>query len=148
MRRNNRFKFIIINHRDQEKSSVILMRYKESSSYVQRQTDKLLKSFKHFAKAYVDNIIVFSRIMKKHLKHLETIFKLFREKRVSLASTKSILAYLSIILLRQRVNNLEMFIIMKKLTIITALRFFHTFKDLKIFLDLTKWLRFAISRYV
>ena len=99
VRRNDRSKFIIVNHREQKKSSVILMKYKKSSSYVQRQTDKLLRSYKHFAKAYIDDIIIFSRTLAKHLKHLRIVFDLFKVKRVNLSSTKFFLAYSSITLL-------------------------------------------------
>ena len=47
----------------------------------------MLKPFKDFAKAYVDDIIIFSKTLEEHLEHLEKVFTLFRQKRVSLAPT-------------------------------------------------------------
>lgn len=57
--RSNRSKFIIISYREQEKFNVILMRYKRSFLYVQRQTDAMLRSYRKFTRAYIDDIIIF-----------------------------------------------------------------------------------------
>lgn len=73
IRRGDRSKFTIVSHRGQEESSVALMGYKGSPPYVQRQTDKMLRPFKHFAKAYIDDIIIFSRTLTEHLEHLSHI---------------------------------------------------------------------------
>ena len=105
VQRRNRHKFTIVTHREQEKFNVTLMSYKNSFSYVQRQTNKLLRSYKQFAKAYVNDIIVHFKILQKHLKHLRTFFQMFRIKRISLAVTKSFLAYSSVTLLDQRVDS-------------------------------------------
>ena len=39
------------------------MRYKESSSYIQRQINKILRLIRDFAKTYIDNIIVFLKTL-------------------------------------------------------------------------------------
>ena len=67
----------------------------------------MLRLFKDFAKVFVDNIIVFSRILIEHLSYLRQIFKLFRSRRISLSSIKSFIDYSSIILLDQRVDKLD-----------------------------------------
>lgn len=77
VRRSDREKFTIVSHRGQEKSSVALMGYKGSPPYVQRQTDKLLRPYKDFAKAYVDDIIIYSRTLGEHINHLATISSSF-----------------------------------------------------------------------
>ena len=69
----------------------------------------MLRPLKDFVKAFVDDIIVFSRILSKHLNYLRQIFELFRQRRVSLLSIKSFIDYLSVTLLDQRVNKLDMF---------------------------------------
>ena len=84
-----------------------LMRYKGSSLYVQRQIDAMLRPFKDFVKVFVDDIIVFSHILTEYLSHLRQIFELFRSRRVSLSLIKSFIDYLSIILLGQRVDELD-----------------------------------------
>ena len=124
------------------------MNYKNSSSYVQRQTNKLLRSYKVFAKAYVNDIIIHFDTLSEHITHLRILFKMFRRKRISLTTIKSFLTYLSIILLKQRVDNLNMFTIAKKIAVITSFRFSFHLRDLKIFMKLIDWLRFFISRYV
>ena len=78
VRNVDRNKCTIINHRDQKKSNVVLMSYKDSSFYMQRQIDKILRSYKKFVKAYVDDIIIYSRSLSQHLTHLRKLFELFR----------------------------------------------------------------------
>ena len=68
--RNDRHKFTVVSHRGQEESAVALMGYKGLPPYVQRQTDAMLRPFKDFAKAFVDDIIIFSHTLQEHLNHL------------------------------------------------------------------------------
>ena len=123
------------------------MSYKKSSLYVQRQTNKLLRSYKKFARIYVNDIIIYSRTLKEHLNHLIIIFQLFRNKRVSLTLIKFYLNYSSMILLNQRVNSLSMFIFAKKIVAIISLRFSYILRDFEIFLNLIEWLRSSIFYY-
>ena len=71
----------MIFYRNQKKLNVIFMSYKDNLLYVQKQTNFILQSHKYFVKAYIDNIIIFNRTLKKHLKHLRIIFELFRSKK-------------------------------------------------------------------
>ena len=123
------------------------MGYKGSPPYVQRQTDAMLRPFKDFARAFVDDIIIFSRTLQEHLGHLRQIFQLFRTKRVSLSPTKSFIGYPSVILLGQRVDGLGISTSQEKIQAITNLCFPETLRDLEIFLGLTGWLRSSIPRY-
>ena len=145
--RADRYKFTVVSHRGQEESAVALMGYKGSPPYVQRQTDTMLRPFKHFAKAFVDDIIIFSRTLQEHLNHLRQVFELFRSKRVSLSPTKSFIGYPSVTLLGQRVDGLGMSTSQEKIQAITSLSFPKTLRDLEIFLGLTGWLRSSIPRY-
>ena len=124
------------------------MSFKKSSSYVQRQTNKMLRFCKNFVKIYVNDIITYSRIFKKHFVHFRQLFNFFRQKRVSLISIKSYLNYSLIMLLNQRVNSLNMIIVEKKIAVITSLLFSINFKKLNTFLDFIDWLRSFIERYV
>ena len=137
----------MINHRGQKKSNVVFMNYKDSSSYIQRQIDVMFRSFKDFIKVYVDNIIIYSRILIEHVIYSNKIFDLFRDKRVSLAFIKFYLKYSSIILLNQKMNLLNMFISAKKIAVIIALRFSNNLKKIDHFLDLIKYLRLLILKY-
>lgn len=147
IQRRDRSKFIVISYRGQEQSSVALMRFKNSLSYVQRQTNMLLRNFRSFARVYIDDIVIFSKTLAKHLDRLRQLFRLFKNKNVSLSSSKSFLEYSSIQLLDQRVDSLELTIFAKKSATIAILMFSKSLSDLDHFLDLTKWLRHMIHRY-
>ena len=143
----DRQKLTIISHRGQEESSVALIGYKGSPPYVQRQTDKLLRPLRQFTRAFVDDIIVFSRTLEEHVQHLRQLFQLLRKKRASLAPTKSFLSFPSVNLLDQRVDSLGMSTSEKKIKAITSLKFPSSLRNLEIFLGLTRWLRNSILRY-
>ena len=147
IKRSNRHKFTIISHRDQKQSNVTLMNFKNSSSYVQRQIDQMLRSYRDFFRVYMNDIMIFSKILKEHIVHLRQIFQLFASKRVNLTLNKSFLNYSFIMLLEQRVDSLDLSISAEKITIITFLRFSQSLKNLKHFLDLIDWLRHCINRY-
>ena len=133
IKRSNRHKFTIISHRDQKQSNVTLMNFKNSSFYVQRQTDQMLRSYRDFSRVYMNDIIIFSKILKKHIAHLRQIFQLFASKRVNLTFNKSFLSYSFIMLFKQRVDSLDLSISIEKIAIITFLRFSQSLKNLKHF---------------
>ena len=112
------------------------MNFKNSSSYVQRQTDQMLRSYREFFRIYMNDIIMFSKILKKHVVHFKQIFQLFVNKRVNLISNKSFLNYSFIMLFEQRVDNFDLSISIEKITTIIFLRFSQSLKNLKHFLDL------------
>lgn len=112
------------------------MKFKNSPLYIQRQTNKLLRLYKIFAKAYVNNIIIHFNTLQKHLTHLYTLFKIFCIKRINLIIIKTFLIYFLVTLLKQQINNLNMFIIIEKIVVITFLRFFLNLQNLKIFIKL------------
>ena len=108
----------------------------------------MLRLLREFVRIFVNDIIVFSRILNEHESHLRQLFQLLRKKRASLASSKFFLEFLSIILLGQRVNSLGMSTFEEKIKAITALKFSYSLYNLEIFLGLTGWLRNSIPRYV
>ena len=46
------------------------MNFRNNFAYVQRQIDIVLRQYHVFARVYIDDIVVFNKILKKHLKHL------------------------------------------------------------------------------
>ena len=66
---------------------------------------------------------------------------------MSLISIKFYLSYLSVILLNQQINNLNMFIFAEKMIAIILLRFSYILRNLEIFLNLIEWLWSSISHY-
>ena len=74
VRHRDRHKLTVVSYRGQEQLNMTLMRYKGSPPYVQRQTNKLLRPYQSFAKAYINDIIVFFKTLVEHLQHLRIIF--------------------------------------------------------------------------
>src|SRR5436190_22457056 len=97
----NHEKFTIISHHDLKIISIALMNYQESSSYAQHMMNMIFKFHKFFTHCYINDIIIFSKTLKNHFKHLNTVFNLFNELRITLKKVKIHLDYLSIILLNQ-----------------------------------------------
>ena len=101
-------KFTIISHHDLETVSVAFMNYQEFSLYTQCMINMILRSHKFFVCCYIDDIVIFSKILKNHFKHLNTVFNLFDELKITFKEVKTHLNYLSIILLNQQVNDFDM----------------------------------------
>ena len=141
-------KLIVVNHRNQKSFNVVVMRYKNSSVYVQRQIDRLLRAYRKFVKAYVDDIVIFSRIWQEHVNHLRQIFIKLISVNIFIKFIKAFIDYSSVQLLSQKVNSLDLFISEKKLRVIAKLQFSRTLRQLKTYLDLIDWMREYVSFYV
>jgi hypothetical protein len=85
-------------------SNVALIGFKNSAAYVQRFIDKKLHPFKHFTRAFINDIIIFSKTAKEHLAHLRQILQLFAELKLLLSPTKSWLVFPLVQLLGHNVN--------------------------------------------
>ena len=101
---SDRHKFTVVTHRKQEQFNVEIMSFKNISSYVQREIDNILRSYKNFCWAYIDDIVIFSITLEEHVKHSHLIFKLFINLNISLSSTKFFFDYLTIQFLKLRVD--------------------------------------------
>ena len=112
------------------------MNFRNNFAYIQRQIDIVLRQYRVFARVYVDNIVVFNKILKKHLKYLTKMFELFRRLNIALKFFKTFLNYSIVVLLEQKIYNFEFITTQKKLKIIFKLQFFVTLKQLKIYLSL------------
>ena len=124
------------------------MNFKNSFAYVQRQTNLFFKNMREFAKIFIDDIIIFSRIKKKHLKHLKTIFERLFFYNVIFNFVKKILSFFFLILLNQIMNALKFIIAKKKLIAIIQLIFSRILNAFEIYLKLTEWMRNYVSYYV
>ena len=107
----------------------------------------MFKSFKKFARAYINDVVVFFNSLKKHLRHLIQIFKLFEKMNVIIKISKMFLKYSTIVLFDQKVNNLNMTITNEKLVVIQDLRFLISLKHLKTYFDKIKYFRQFVSYY-
>lgn len=112
------------------------MRYKNSLVYVQRQIDRLLRRFRRFAKAYVDDVVIFSKTLEEHLNHLRQIFRLFVDFGISISPKKFFLGYSFVQLLKQKVDSLGLWTAEDKLQIIFKLTFPETLSKLETYLEM------------
>ena len=111
-------KFTIINHYNFKIVSIIFINYQEFFSYVQHMMNMIFKSHKFFVCCYINDIVIFSKILKNHLKHLNIVFNLFDELKIIFKEIKTYLNYSSIILLNQQVNNFDMIFLKKQIAVL------------------------------
>src|SRR5437667_12266562 len=92
-------KFIIVSYYDLKIVSVALISYQEFLLYAQCMINMIFHSHKFFVCYYINDIIIFLKILENHLQHLNMIFSLFNRLEITLKKIKTHLDYLSIILL-------------------------------------------------
>lgn len=143
----DRHKFTVVTHRGQEQFNVGVMGFKNTPPYVQRQIDNILREFKDFCRAYIDDIVIFSKTLDEHIEHLHKVFELFNRLHISLSPTKSFLGYPTVQLLGLKVDAFGLSTPKEKLEAITNLKFPKTLQDLEIYLGFTGWLRGYIPYY-
>lgn len=142
----DRHKLTVVSHRGQETFNVAVMGYKNSPSYVQRQIDRLLRRFT-FARAYVDDVVIYSKSLQEHVEHLRQIFNLFMQSGISINPFKAFLGYPSVQLLGQKVDSLGLWTAEDKLRAIAKISFPETLSKLETYLGMTGWLRDYIANY-
>ena len=74
-------------------------------AYVQRQIDRLLRPYRAFAKAYVDDIVIHSKTLEEHLVHLRQMFEMLRANNIFVKPEKALVGYPSVHLLGQKADS-------------------------------------------
>ena len=143
----NRHKLIVISHREQEQFNVAVMKFKNSSTYVQRKIDVIFRVYREFARTYVDDIVIFSCTLKEHIAHLHVIFQLLNSYDINLSLKKLFFDYSIVALLKQKINAFDFITVVDKLKIISKLNFFYILKELKTYLSFIDWLREFVVFY-
>ena len=136
MRLANKYKLIVMLHREQKQFNVTITNFKSSSFYVQLKIDVFLRVYRVFARVYVNDIVMFNYILKKYISHLYIVFQLFDNYDINLSLKKNFLKYFIVSLLSQKIDAFDLIIAIDKLKIIVKLNFFYTLKNLKIYLEL------------
>ena len=147
VKKEDRHKFTVISHRGAEHYNVAAMGFKGSVPYVQRKMDDFLRPHRHFARCYVDDIVIFSNSLRDHLAHLQTIFGLFAHLKVTLEPKKSYLGYPSVTLLGQKVDRLGMTTTEERVSAIKNLHFPNSLNALEIYIGMANWLRSNIRYF-
>lgn len=66
--------------------------------------DLILREFRHFCRAYVDDVVVYSATLEEHRQHLEAAFERFQTLGIRLKPSKAFIGYPSVTLLGQKVD--------------------------------------------
>ena len=65
VRKEDQHKLTVVSHRGQETYLVASMGYKNSPPFAQRQIDLLTRKYRHFMRAYIDDMAVFSKTVSR-----------------------------------------------------------------------------------
>ena len=125
---NDRHKLTIVFHRDQKSFNVVILKYKNSSTYVQRQIDRILRFHREYARAYVDDVMIFSKTLKEHVKHFYQTFNTLNFNNITLQFVKTFVDYSTIQLLSQKVNSFDLTTVEDKFRAIALLKFLKGFR--------------------
>ena len=90
-----------------------------------------------YARYYVDDIVIFSKIFGQYIEYLDTIFELFDALGIIFKDVKIYLGYLSIILLGQRVDGFGISYAKKRITVIRELEFLENLQKLEKYIGIT-----------
>ena len=143
----DKHKFSFISHRDKKQLNVVVMRFKNSSFYVQRIMNKTLRDFKNFCRVYIDDIVLFFKTFDDHVEHFRRLFVKLVELRITFNLKKTFLNYFSITLLEQKIDVFDFSTIEKRIVVIKIIRFSKNLKVLKIYLNLTNYQRKKLVWY-
>ena len=143
----DRHKLTVSSHRGQETFKVAVMGYRNSPAYVQRMIDRMLRPVRGFARAYMDDIVIFSTSLEEHEDQLRQIFGILEDYNICLSPHKSFIGYPSVALLGQRVDALGLATAEEKLAAIRKLAFPRTLLQLKHYLGLTGYMRQYVPFY-
>ena len=137
----------VATHRGQETFNCALMGYRNSPAHAQRTIDRILREHRPYARAYINDIVIFSRTLEEHLEHLRALFQQLLDFNICLSPKKSFLAYPSVHLLGQRVDALGLATDEEKLVATARLAFPRTLQQLDHYLGLTGYLRNYVPFY-
>ncbi|KAH5621114.1 hypothetical protein HBI23_240920 [Parastagonospora nodorum] len=141
IRKEDRHIYAINSHWGQEILNVAGMGFRNSVQHVQRQGDLILKDMRHFARAYVDDFVVFSNTWEEHLQHLRMFLKRLDQYRFSLSPKKAFIGYPTIELLGQRVDAFGLSSTEERIAAMRNLAFPRTAADLETYIGAISFLR-------
>ena len=125
------------------------MRLINSSKFFQNWMKKLLHKYLwSFVLIYINNIVIYSRIIENHLIHLDQILQVLENSEVSLSLTKCHFVYQSVKLLEHHVSQLEISTAEDKIEVIKKMLFFKTLKQLEVEVSFFNYYRQFIHHYV
>ena len=71
---DQKHRLTVLSHHGQEVFNVAIIGFKNSPAYIQQHIDRILCYHQKYARAYVNNIVIFSKSLENHLQHLNNVF--------------------------------------------------------------------------
>ena len=115
--------------------------------YIQHQINEILQSHQKYAKIYINDIMIYSKIFKNYIIHFMTVFTALQEQKITFKFTKYFIAYSEALLLDNKINNFKTFTDKDYIKIISILKFFKTLQQLKTYLSKIKYLYLSVLNY-
>lgn len=100
--------------------------------------DEVLREYRH-ARAYCDDIIVFSDTLAQQLKHLSEVIKRLNKVNLKINTRKSRFGYIKVEYLEHTVGESKISPVLNKVQAIQAFQFTETKKALRTFLGMTNY---------
>ncbi|AEO57221.1 hypothetical protein MYCTH_2060854, partial [Thermothelomyces thermophilus ATCC 42464] len=97
-----------------------------------------------FIRAYIDDIIIFSKTEEEHLKYLYTVYEILNKAYIYIGIAKSFIGYLAVKLLRYIVNGKGIAKTDDHIIAFKKLKFPDTLDSLEHYLRIARWLRKGI----
>ncbi|RYC55019.1 hypothetical protein CHU98_g11190 [Xylaria longipes] len=124
----------------------LVMGYKNSNAYVQRQMDTMLQPVKS-ADCYCDDICVASKEFQEHYRDLYEVLSILRARNISIGPSKTFVGFPDVVVLGRLVDSFGLSTTKERLDALAKLTFPTTLKDLETFLGLTGYMRSNVPRY-
>lgn len=137
VRKDHRQRFTVVSHRGSEHYNVAAMGFKNSVLHIQRKMDEFLRPYRHFARCYIDDIIIFFKTVEEHFDHLRTVFRLFALLKITLEPKKSFLEYPSVTLLGKKVDGFGLITTEERVAAIKEMRIPETLECRRSFFSWT-----------
>src|SRR5581483_8959772 len=103
--------------------------------------DRLFHNYRHFVRAYIDDIIIFSRTAEEHLEYVGIVCDILDRARVHISGPKSFVAYPAVRLLGHVVNGEGVAKTDDRIAAFQKLKFPDTLNTLETYLGIARWLR-------
>ena len=107
----------------------------------------MLRLYAYFARAFIDNIVIFSDTPENHQRDLDAVFGTFSRKNIAISPTKSFISYPSVELLGFYVDSFGLTTTSEKVAAFKQLEFLGTLKALEHYIGATGFLRHLIPYY-
>jgi hypothetical protein len=102
--------------------------------------DRLFQNYKHFVKAYINDITIFSKTAEEYLEHLAIVLDTLDRARVYILVPKSFAGYLVVRLLGYIVNGEGIIKTDDRIAAFKKLKFPANLSDLERYLSMVGWL--------